>query len=86
MGIAGAVLIPVGVGALTAVWGIVSQRIIARRRATFDYIASGERDREIIDGFSPKCLAQLGTTVTESSPSSVGVIVRDNVVPSSANT
>ena len=49
MGIAGAVLIPVGVGALTAVWGIVSQRTIARRRATFDYIASGERDREVIE-------------------------------------
>ena len=44
----GAVLISGGVGAVVAVWGLLSQRSIARRRTTFDHIAASERDGYMI--------------------------------------
>lgn len=36
--------------ALIAFWGVVSQRVIARRRATLDFIARAEADKDLIDG------------------------------------
>jgi Domain of unknown function (DUF4760) len=36
------------VAALIAIWGVLSQRQIARRRATLDYIATSKSNRELI--------------------------------------
>ena len=36
------------IGAVVAVWGIHTQRMIARRRATFDHIAKSESDADLI--------------------------------------
>jgi hypothetical protein len=37
-----------GIAALIAIWGVISQRQIARRRATLDYIATSKSNRELI--------------------------------------
>jgi hypothetical protein len=37
-----------GIAALIAIWGVISQRQIARRRATLDYISSSKSNRELI--------------------------------------
>lgn len=37
-----------GVAALVAVWGVVSQRIIHRRRATLEFISRSEADADLI--------------------------------------
>lgn len=48
MDIVGAVLLS-GAGAATvAVWGIFTQRAIARRRTTFDHIAASDQDGDVI--------------------------------------
>ncbi len=36
------------VGAIVAIWGIHTQPMIARRRATFDHIAKSEADADLI--------------------------------------
>lgn len=43
-----AILLSGFVAACIAVWGILSQRAIARRRAALDYIARSESDRDLI--------------------------------------
>ncbi len=37
------------VGTVVAVWGVISQRQIARRRATLDLLAAAEADEDIIE-------------------------------------
>ena len=37
------------VAALIAIWGVVTQRSVARRRATLDLISALERDRDVIE-------------------------------------
>src|ERR1700737_2653134 len=37
-----------GIAALIAIWGVLTQRQIARRRATLDHIARSEADGDII--------------------------------------
>lgn len=37
------------VGAAVAIWGVLTQRAIARRRATLDYLSRGELDSDLID-------------------------------------
>ncbi|HEY8581043.1 MAG TPA: DUF4760 domain-containing protein [Beijerinckiaceae bacterium] len=43
-----ATLVIGAVAALIAVWGVLTQRAIARRRATFDHIAKTEADADVI--------------------------------------
>ena len=38
-----------GAGALIAVWGVITQRVIARRRATLDFLSNSEADGDLID-------------------------------------
>jgi hypothetical protein len=45
---AGATLWIGGAAALIAIWGVISQRAIARRQVTMDHIASIEADRDLI--------------------------------------
>lgn len=45
----GAVLITGGVAALIALWGVASQRALARRRATVDYITRLESDKDVLE-------------------------------------
>jgi Domain of unknown function (DUF4760) len=46
---AGAFLFVGILAALIAVWGVTTQRAIARRRATLDYISKGLGDRDLIE-------------------------------------
>ncbi len=39
------------VAAIVAIWGVLSQRAIARRRATIDLIARNEADHDLIQGY-----------------------------------
>ena len=48
MDIVGAVLVSGGVGAGVAIWGLLSQRAITRRKTTFDHIAASDRDGDVI--------------------------------------
>jgi Domain of unknown function (DUF4760) len=44
----GAFLLVGSLGAIVSVWGVTTQRAIARRRATLDHIAHSERDGDVI--------------------------------------
>ncbi|MGL4439527.1 MAG: DUF4760 domain-containing protein [Bosea sp. (in: a-proteobacteria)] len=44
----GATLLIGLIAAVVAVWGIVTQRALARRRATLDHLANTERDQDMI--------------------------------------
>lgn len=44
----GAVFVTGGLATLVAIWGVLSQRAIARRQATLEYISHLESDRDII--------------------------------------
>jgi hypothetical protein len=46
---AGAFLFIGIVAAIIAVWGVTTQRAIARRRATLDYISKGLGDRALLE-------------------------------------
>ena len=46
-----AVFITAGIAAVIAIWGVLSQRAIARRRATIDLIAKNEADHDLITGY-----------------------------------
>jgi Domain of unknown function (DUF4760) len=46
-----AVLISTCVATLIAIWGVLSQRAIARRRATIDLITRNEADHDLIKGY-----------------------------------
>lgn len=46
---AAATLVAALIGAGVAIWGIKTQRLIARTRATVDFIARSEADRDMID-------------------------------------
>ncbi|MGH6826432.1 DUF4760 domain-containing protein [Methyloceanibacter sp.] len=48
-----------GVAALIAIWGVVTQRAIARRRATLDHIARCESDGDLI--YAQKKFVELAT-------------------------
>jgi len=37
------------VGIVVAIWGVVTHRLIARRRTTLDFIARAEADKDVID-------------------------------------
>ena len=37
------------VATLVAVWGVVTQRVIARRKATIDYLLRSDTDKDLID-------------------------------------
>ncbi len=45
----GAVFLTGGIASLIAIWGVLSQRAIARRQVTLDHIAHLESDRDIIE-------------------------------------
>ncbi len=45
----GAVFVTGGIATVVAVWGVLSQRAIARRQVTLDHIAHLESDRDIIE-------------------------------------
>src|SRR6185312_4651118 len=44
----GAILVSAGVAGIIAMWGIVSQRAITRRRTTLEFISRGDADKDII--------------------------------------
>lgn len=44
----GAVLFGTAVAAVIAIWGILTQRALARRRATMDHMAMADMDRDMI--------------------------------------
>jgi Domain of unknown function (DUF4760) len=46
-----AVFISTFIAATVAIWGVLSQRAIARRRATIDLIARNEADHDLIQGY-----------------------------------
>jgi hypothetical protein len=45
----GAVFVTGGMAVAVAIWGVLSQRAIARRQATLEYISHLESDRDIIE-------------------------------------
>ncbi len=45
----GAVFVTGAIAAVIAIWGVLSQRAIARRQATLDHISHLESDRDIIE-------------------------------------
>jgi Domain of unknown function (DUF4760) len=71
-----AVFITAGVAAGIAIWGVLSQRAIARRRATIDLIAKNEADHDLITGYQkfvelaidPKGLAIWADQSNEKTP------------------
>lgn len=42
------VLIPSAVAAIIAIWGVISHRAMARRRATLDHLADNNVDRDML--------------------------------------
>jgi len=46
---AGAILLTGGAAALIAVWGVISQRNIARRQHTMEHMAETDNDKDMID-------------------------------------
>jgi Domain of unknown function (DUF4760) len=46
-----AVFITATFATIVAIWGVLSQRAIARRRATLDLIARNEADHDLIEGY-----------------------------------
>jgi hypothetical protein len=46
---AGAILLTGGIAALVAIWGVISQRNIARRQHTMEHMAKTDNDNDMID-------------------------------------